>query len=389
MPGSARKPSVTSEKPRQRTLSHQTCGQVLVRCEIGERPFQAKTTKTGVKHRRETHRIDLKPDGHHETFDVSDNNSALDDTVVPTANSEAGDSLDHKSKSAFYQEVSQVQPGQSHGETERKATVRDQALAIAGNNQREVLDISENLLESERQVETSDLFDDSVNMAADNMLTRTAQETLNLNQCEFYNNVNYGRCIKGKSCQVKHDPAAKQKYHEEEEKRKKEKKEKKEEEKKEEEKKEALLAEALKSSSSATATNKNTQKASLGGREEWMRRLRDRVLPALRAFKPDLLILSAGFDAANRDVGNVGVDRCGRRAGGADLAPEDYEEMTSRLCAVAASAGGKVVSVLEGGYGHLVENPADGTASLDREGFAACVVAHLRGLAGLGAPVKD
>jgi hypothetical protein len=45
--------------------------------------------------------------------------------------------------------------------------------------------------------------------------------------------------------------------------------------------------------------------------------------------------------------------------------------------------------VLEGGYGHLVENPADGTASLNRENFAACVVAHVRGLAGLGAPVKD
>ena len=73
MPGSARKPSVTSEKPRQRTLSHQTCGQVLVRCEIGERPFQAKTTKTVVKtvvkQQRETHRIHLKPV---ETFDLSD-----------------------------------------------------------------------------------------------------------------------------------------------------------------------------------------------------------------------------------------------------------------------------------------------------------------------------
>jgi len=30
--------------------------------------------------------------------------------------------------------------------------------------------------------------------------------------------------------------------------------------------------------------------------------LRERVLPALRAFKPDLLIISAGFDAANSDV---------------------------------------------------------------------------------------
>ena len=145
---------------------------------------------------------------------------------------------------------------------------------------------------------------------------------------------------------------------------------------------EALVSEALVPAAPRTS-------APVGGREAWMRRLRDRVLPALRAFKPDLLILSAGFDAARGDVGNVGVDRRGRRAGGVDLTPGDYEEMTRRLCAVAASAGGKVVSVLEGGYGHLVENPADGTASLDREGFAACVVAHVRGLAGLGAPVKD
>ena len=44
-----------------------------------------------------------------------------------------------------------------------------------------------------------------------------------------------------------------------------------------------------------------------GGREEWMARLRERVLPPIRAFnRPDLLIISAGFDAANHDVGNAG-----------------------------------------------------------------------------------
>jgi acetoin utilization deacetylase AcuC-like enzyme len=160
-------------------------------------------------------------------------------------------------------------------------------------------------------------------------------------------------------------------------------KEKKEKEERENVAKEALLSESL------VPVPPRVGDAPAGGREEWMRRLRERVLPALRAFKPDLLIISAGFDAANHDVGNVGVDRRGRRAGGANLTPEDYEEMTNRLCAVACSAGGKVVSVLEGGYGHLVENPADGTASLNRENFAACVVAHVRGLAGLGAPVKD
>ena len=53
-----------------------------------------------------------------------------------------------------------------------------------------------------------------------------------------------------------------------------------------------------------------------GGRGEWMKRLRERVLPPLRAFKPDLLIISAGFDAANHDVGNMGVDKTGEASRG-------------------------------------------------------------------------
>ena len=119
-----------------------------------------------------------------------------------------------------------------------------------------------------------------------------------------------------------------------------------------------------------------------GGRHEWMRRLKDRILPPLRAFKPDLLIISAGFDAANHDVGNVGVDRRGTRAAGINLTPDDYEEMTARLCGVAASSGARIVSVLEGGYGYL-SGSEGGAEGLIREGLAACVVAHVRALAGL------
>ncbi|MDA9099032.1 hypothetical protein N9L76_08875 [bacterium] len=126
-----------------------------------------------------------------------------------------------------------------------------------------------------------------------------------------------------------------------------------------------------------------------GGREEWMRKLRYHILPSLRAFKPDLLLISAGFDAANHDVGNMGMDRRGQRNGGVNLTPDDYEEMTARLCSVARSSGGKVVSVLEGGYGHLVVDPSDNSMSLNRDTFASCVVSHVRALAGLGAPVTD
>ena len=64
MPDSARKPSGTTEKP-SRGLS-----EVVVRCKIGECPFQAKTTKTLVKHQREAHGIDVKPE---DRFDSSVN----------------------------------------------------------------------------------------------------------------------------------------------------------------------------------------------------------------------------------------------------------------------------------------------------------------------------
>ena len=53
--------------------------------------------------------------------------------------------------------------------------------------------------------------------------------------------------------------------------------------------------------------------------------------PRARALAPNLLIMSAGFDAAETDLGNVGVDRRGERKVGVNLQPKDYEEMTARL----------------------------------------------------------
>ena len=121
-----------------------------------------------------------------------------------------------------------------------------------------------------------------------------------------------------------------------------------------------------------------------GGRAEWMKRLRERVLPPLRAFKPDLLIISAGFDAANHDVGNAGVDKTGKRLAGINLQPDDYEEMTAYLCAAAGSSNARVVSVLEGGYGYLTGDAKDGAAGLIREGLASCVVGHREGFGRFG-----
>ena len=64
------------------------------------------------------------------------------------------------------------------------------------------------------------------------------------------------------------------------------------------------------------------------------------ILPRIADFAADLVIVSAGFDAHRRDpLGNL------------NLVEEDYDWATARLMEVAAkSAGGRIVSVLEGGY---------------------------------------
>ena len=66
----------------------------------------------------------------------------------------------------------------------------------------------------------------------------------------------------------------------------------------------------------------------------------DEMLPAIADFRPQLLVLSAGFDGHLRDPQ-------------ADLMldADDFAWLTSRLCALAdRHAGGRIVSLLEGGY---------------------------------------
>ena len=66
----------------------------------------------------------------------------------------------------------------------------------------------------------------------------------------------------------------------------------------------------------------------------------DRILPRLNEYRPELLIISAGFDAHYRDpLANL------------NLTEEDFAWATKKLMDVAdACAGGRVVSLLEGGY---------------------------------------
>ncbi len=64
------------------------------------------------------------------------------------------------------------------------------------------------------------------------------------------------------------------------------------------------------------------------------------VFPALEDFKPELLLVSAGFDAHARDP-----------LAQLNWQTDDYVWLTERLCDVAARhCGGKLVSLLEGGY---------------------------------------
>jgi len=67
---------------------------------------------------------------------------------------------------------------------------------------------------------------------------------------------------------------------------------------------------------------------------------RDRILPALKNFSPDLIIISAGFDAHEADpLANL------------RLVEDDFVWATDKLMEAAESqAGGRVVSMLEGGY---------------------------------------
>ncbi len=80
------------------------------------------------------------------------------------------------------------------------------------------------------------------------------------------------------------------------------------------------------------------------------------MLPALRKFAPELLIISAGFDAHEKDP-----------LGGLNFTDDDFAWITRELMSVAdESAQGRVVSVLEGGY--------------SLEGLASGASAHVRAL---------
>jgi len=76
------------------------------------------------------------------------------------------------------------------------------------------------------------------------------------------------------------------------------------------------------------------------GSHEFRQAWDNTLLPALDAFNPDFILISAGFDAHRRDpLANL------------NLVEADYAWVTEKVCAIAkARCAGRVVSTLEGGY---------------------------------------
>jgi acetoin utilization deacetylase AcuC-like enzyme len=76
------------------------------------------------------------------------------------------------------------------------------------------------------------------------------------------------------------------------------------------------------------------------GADEFKEAFQTRILPAIDAFKPDLILISAGFDAHYRDP-----------LGGINLTEDDFDWATGQLLDRADRyAKGRLVSLLEGGY---------------------------------------
>jgi acetoin utilization deacetylase AcuC-like enzyme len=92
------------------------------------------------------------------------------------------------------------------------------------------------------------------------------------------------------------------------------------------------------------------------GGEEFREAFETAILPRLTNFRPDLVVISAGFDAHMRDpLANL------------NLLEPDFAWATKKLMDIAdASAGGRIVSMLEGGY--------------DLDGLARSAAAHVTAL---------
>ncbi|MGA2589787.1 MAG: histone deacetylase [Bryobacteraceae bacterium] len=92
------------------------------------------------------------------------------------------------------------------------------------------------------------------------------------------------------------------------------------------------------------------------GRAEILGAFENQLLPAAQDFRPDLVLISAGFDSREGDP-----------LGRFTLSDQDFADLTTLLMEIADDhAGGRLVSVLEGGY--------------NLSGLASAAVAHVKAL---------
>lgn len=102
----------------------------------------------------------------------------------------------------------------------------------------------------------------------------------------------------------------------------------------------------------------NAPLAAGDGSDVFREALRTLILPRIEGFAPDLIVISAGFDAHWRDP-----------LGSLNLTEEDFAWATRELMRIAdKSCGGRIVSILEGGY--------------DLVGLAKSAAAHVETLMG-------
>ncbi len=94
------------------------------------------------------------------------------------------------------------------------------------------------------------------------------------------------------------------------------------------------------------------------GRREILGAVENALIPAMDRFRPELVLISAGFDSREGDL-----------LGRFTLTDQDFTDLTLAVMGIADRyAGGRVVSLLEGGY------------SLD--GLASAAAAHVAALLG-------
>jgi len=104
----------------------------------------------------------------------------------------------------------------------------------------------------------------------------------------------------------------------------------------------------------AIGTKINVPLPAGSGDAEYRDALEKTLRPAAVAFRPELVLISAGFDAYEHDL-----------LGRMKVTPQGFTELSRIVKAIAEGCcRGRIVSVLEGGY--------------ELDGLAACVEAHVR-----------